>query len=54
MKAFVSVGGVGGPLFFAWAALAVMLSPLEAAAQQQPPNMLVIMGEMLMKTEGNN
>jgi hypothetical protein len=24
------------------------------AAQQQPPNILVIMGEMLMKTESNN
>jgi hypothetical protein len=50
----VSVGGLGGPLFFAWAALAVMLSSLEAATQQHPPNMLVIVGEMLMKTEGNN
>ena len=30
---------------FAWAALAVMLSPPVAVSQQYPPNILVIMGD---------
>jgi hypothetical protein len=45
MKAFITVDGLCRALFFAWAALAFMLSPLAAVAQQQPPNILGIMGD---------
>src|SRR5271156_6666598 len=45
MKAFITVGGFGRALVFAWAALAVMLSPPAVVAQQPPPNTLVIMAD---------
>jgi len=45
MKTFVRAGEFRRALVFAWAVLAVMLSPLAAGAQQPPPNILVIMGD---------
>ena len=46
MKIFISAGERARAVFFAWAALAVMLTPLVASAQQEPPpNILVIMGD---------
>ena len=44
MKAFIGKRAPCRALAFVWAALAVILSPLAAAAQQ-PPNILVIMGD---------
>jgi hypothetical protein len=44
MKAFIGIRAPYRALAFVWAALAVILSPLAAAAQQ-PPNILVIMGD---------
>src|SRR6266849_5955750 len=45
MKAFIIVGADRRTLVIALAALAVMLSPVSAVAQQQPPNILVIMAD---------
>src|SRR5437667_6135413 len=46
MKTFTSAAGSRCRAFiFALAALAAMLSPLATVAQQQPPNILVIMGD---------
>ncbi len=45
MKAFIGIRAPYRALAFVWTALAVMLSPLAAAAQQPPPNILVIMGD---------
>src|ERR1700757_1233592 len=45
MNGFTTVGGLGRALFFAWAALAVMLSSVAGLAQQSPPNILVIMAD---------
>jgi hypothetical protein len=44
VKAFIGIRAPCRVLAFVWAALAVILSPLAAAAQQ-PPNILVIMGD---------
>ena len=45
MKAFVPIGALCRALIFVSAALAGILSPLAVVAQQQPPNILVIMGD---------
>ena len=45
MKVFITVGRLARVLFFAWAAVALAVLPPAAVAQQQPPNILVIMGD---------
>src|ERR1700732_4923490 len=45
MKPFVPIGALCRALIFVSAALAGILSPLAVVAQQQPPNILVIMGD---------
>jgi arylsulfatase A-like enzyme len=45
VKAFIGIRAPYRALALVWAALAVILSPLAAAAQQPPPNILVIMGD---------
>ena len=44
-EGFHTVDGFRRTLIVAWAAFAVMLSPLVAVAQQPPPNILAIMAD---------
>ncbi len=45
MNSFVPIGALRRALIFGSAMLASILSPPAAVAQQQPPNILVIMGD---------
>jgi hypothetical protein len=45
MKAFIGVGGFRRAIVLACGALVVVLCPLATVAQQQPPNILVIMAD---------